>query len=273
MTFKRKEGWTDRPVSVPCGRCSGCRLERSRQWAIRILHESSLHKKNSFITMTYDDAQIPSDGGLDLEHWQKFAKRTRQKMGRFRFYHCGEYGDRLMRPHYHACIFGQDWSEDRTKWEASKTGQKQWTSKTLDELWGHGITRIGELNYDSAAYCARYIMKKITGELAIPHYGHLKPEYSTMSRRPGIASEWIEKYGKETYQSDSVIIKGREVKPPKYYDTRFEIKDEEGFHRAKSARRERAEKQKHHNTPERLEVRERVQKAELKTKTRKYEKG
>jgi hypothetical protein len=109
VVFKPTAGYLDKELKLPCGRCIGCRLERSRQWAVRCVHEASLHEKNCFITLTYSPENLPKDGSLDVSHFQKFMKRFRKRFGPgIRFFHCGEYGESLSRPHYHACIFGFD---------------------------------------------------------------------------------------------------------------------------------------------------------------------
>ena len=109
ITFRLREGYADMPVDVPCGQCIGCRLERSRQWAVRCMHEASLYENNCFITLTYNEDHIPSDGSLKKDHFQKFMKRLRKKFGAgIRFFHCGEYGAELSRPHYHAILFNFD---------------------------------------------------------------------------------------------------------------------------------------------------------------------
>ena len=77
---------------LPCGQCIGCRIDYSRTWAIRCLHESKLHDENSFLTLTYDDDHLPSDLSLDKTHFQKFMKRLRSRFPDrvIRYYHCGE---------------------------------------------------------------------------------------------------------------------------------------------------------------------------------------
>ena len=113
VVFSRNSGYDDRRVSVPCGQCIGCRLERSRQWAVRCVHESSLHRFSSFITLTYNDEHLPSDRSLNVEHFQRFMKRLRKHLEplKIRFFHCGEYGDKFRRPHYHAIVFGYDFPD------------------------------------------------------------------------------------------------------------------------------------------------------------------
>jgi hypothetical protein len=194
FTTNHKDGDHDLPLTIPCGQCVGCRLEHSRQWAVRCYHEASLHDDNCFITLTYNDDHIPLNGSLKLEDFQLFMKRLRKKYApkKIRFFHCGEYGDQSFRPHYHALLFGHDFS-DKKHYQTSN-GHRLYKSDSLDDLWSHPVTKnfmgdclIGNLTFDSAAYCARYIMKKVTGEKSHDYYDGLQPEYATMSRRPGIS--------------------------------------------------------------------------------------
>jgi len=196
------------PVKLPCGQCIGCRLERSRQWAIRCVHEASLHSQNSFLTLTYADEKLPADGSLVVKHHQDFMKRLRKHLSqerkdpcpchkgtdtKVRFFHCGEYGETYGRPHYHTLLFGHDF-EDKVLEFTTPRGDEVFTSKTLGELWTHGLSKIGSVTFESAAYVARYITKKVTGDDAEKYYEGRKPEYVTMSRRPGIAHSWFEKF-------------------------------------------------------------------------------
>lgn len=266
--FSRRGAWIDRPVTIACGACRGCRLEKSRQWAVRCLHEASTHQKNSFITLTYDDENLPDGGSLKIEDWQKFAKRLRHTLGKFRFYHCGEYGDLSGRPHYHACIFGINFDEDR-KVCGEERGNKLYRSEKLESIWGMGKTIIGEVTFKSAAYVARYIMKKQYGDAAKHHYEYVdqatgevtifKPEYSTMSRRPGIGKEWYEKFGKEVYREDFCVINGKKVRPPSYYDALLEKEDLVKREKIRWERIKKGKKREKNNTWERLLVREKYQ--------------
>lgn len=262
VKFSSKEGFIDRPVTIACGQCMGCRLERSRQWAVRCIHEAQCHTQNCFVTLTYDDEHLPVDRGLDLAHWQVFAKALRKKMGPFRYFHCGEYGDTFGRPHYHACLFGIDFSADRRVWRV-KQGNKLYSSPTLEKLWRMGFAVIGEMNFETAAYVARYVLKKVTGEPADAHYGGRKPEYTTMSRRPGIGSKWVEKYGDEVYRGDFCVVNGKKVRPPKFYDSRLEFLNPSEYARIKGDRASAARKHEDNNTWERLAIREKVTEAKL----------
>lgn len=260
-------------ITVPCGQCIGCRLETSRQWAVRCLHEASLHETNSFITMTYDDEHLPHDGTLVVGHWQNFAKKWRREIGPFRFFHCGEYGDQFGRPHYHAAIFGYDFAKDRDLVKV-KRGNSYYQSKELDELWEKGMCIIGELTFESAAYVARYVMKKRTGKQADAYdvidmstgeiTGRRKPEYTTMSRRPGIGAKWLDKWGSETYRDDMIIVQGKKTRPPKYYDGQWELLNKGQIASIKEKRQQQAAKHADNNTTKRLHVRKKIQ--ELKAR-------
>lgn len=209
-------------LSLPCGQCIGCRLERSRQWAVRCMHEASQHNDNSFLTLTYSNDNLPKDGSLHLEHYQNFMKRLRKENApkKIRFYHCGEYGERNSRPHYHSLLFNHDWPDK--KLFSTRGENKIYTSDRLSRLWPHGFAVTGEVTFESAAYVARYILKKVTGEKAFEHYGTVHPEYTTMSRRPGIGKTWFDKYKSDVYPHDRVPVRGIDTRPPRFYDYQLE---------------------------------------------------
>lgn len=270
IVFKRTEGYEDLPVTLPCGQCIGCRLERSRQWAIRMVHEASLYENNCFLTLTYAPEHLPADGSLQLEHFQKFMKRLRKKYGsEIRFFHCGEYGENYGRPHYHACIFNHDFP-DKIHYQDTKQGHKLYSSAILDEIWGLGSCTIGDLTFETAAYTARYIMKKVTGDKAPEHYGHLKPEYTTMSRGKGIGKQWLEKYQTDVYPSDFIVLRGKKMPPPKFYDRELEKQNFALYKELKGERIKNAKKSPD-NTSDRLEVREFIKKTRTQQLTRNYE--
>lgn len=224
-------------IDLPCGQCIGCRLERSRRWAVRIMHEAQMHEANSFLTLTYDDSHLPSDNSLKVEDFQLFMKRLRRASDKpLRFFHCGEYGETNFRPHYHCCLFGDDFSDDRELYTVTRSGNNLYNSPRLSELWGLGYAVIGDLTFESAAYVARYCLKKVTGEAADSHYGSRKPEYVTMSRRPGIGSTWFDRFGSEVYPSDSVVMRGREMMPPPFYDKLLQKIDPNLFDEVKRER-------------------------------------
>lgn len=270
IVFNARDGYADRPVTLACGQCVGCRLERSRQWAVRCMHEAKLHENNCFITLTYSDEHLPPGGSLSVEDHQNFMKRLRDKIrrdrlgGKFKFYLCGEYGERTGRPHYHACIFGFDFP-DRVYVADGPNGDKYYSSKLLEALWPFGNHSIGDVTFQSAAYCARYVMKKVTGKVADEYYRwtdkdgvvwDLHPEYTAMSRRGGIGRDFIMRYMADVYPDDFVVVNAKKARPPRFYDSQYELADRLGFVRLKAARIERGKTHGENNTPERRKVRE-----------------
>ncbi len=282
VTFKQKEGYYDRPVTIACGQCRGCRLERSRQWAVRCVHEAQMHANNSFITLTYDDDHLPDWGTLVLRDWQLFVKRLRKKSKvKFRFYHCGEYGDQRGRPHYHAILFGLDFPDQ--VYEETKNGNKLYTSATLSETWPFGLHRVGAMTFESAAYVARYCMKKINGDQADDHYEvvntqtgethQLKPEYATMSRggtggQGGIGSSWFAQFHTDIFPSDQCVVNGKVTRPPRFYDYQYELTEPDSLALIKEGRVKSGRKHRANNTFERLRIRETIQEKRLQQLSR-----
>lgn len=232
------------PVEVPCQQCLECRLAYARSWGTRIMQEKRISSDACFITLTYRDKDMPPLRSLVKRDLQLFMKRLRKIKGSgVRFYACGEYGPTTLRPHYHAVLFNMRFP-DMKFWKMSGPN-KLYVSAELDSIWTYGHCTVGEVDYDSAFYVARYCVKKIKGELAAAHYGGRQPEFATMSNggrtgRGGIGFGYFEKYGKEAYAHDSVIVSGKEVPIPRYYDKRYEIVDFEDLERIKRSRRQRA---------------------------------
>ncbi len=236
------------------------------------MHEASDHEENTFITLTYAPKYLPAGGSLSKgkgSHFQLFMKRLRKAIypTLIRFYACGEYGEELGRPHYHALIFGYEFP-DKELWKTIR-GNKIYESEMLTHIWGQGFCSIGAVTFQSAAYVARYILKKQTGKQAENHYAiidketgeisHRVPEFTVMSRRPGIGANWFAKYSRDVYPSDHCTVQGKKYKTPKYYDKLLERITPEGYLAViKSARKVEAGKRAADNTPERLAVREQV---------------
>lgn len=277
LTFRREQSNGEK-MTVACGGCLGCRLDRSREWAARIIHESRCHEDSCFITLTYDEDKMPrlfpgGPGTLVKNDFQKFMKRLRKRLSprKVRYYMCGEYGENTQRPHYHACIFGFD-PEDQEFFSVGSDYQVN-TSKMLSDTWGLGFVTVGALTFQSAAYVARYVLKKITGNLAHDHYLRvdpygvacwLEPEYNTMSRRPGIGKDWYEKYKSDVFPSDEVPVPGVGVikKVPRYYETIFQEESPEGHELVKDLRKQFLAAHKEDYTPERLMSKYKVKKAQ-----------
>lgn len=225
VVFSPTASFTGLPMKLPCGQCVGCRLERSRQWAVRCLHENKCHDRSVFLTLTYDDDHLPDGGTLIKRDLQLFMKRLRKsRFEKVRFYACGEYGETTFRPHYHVLLFGTDFPDKRF-YKDSPAGEPLYRSCELDSLWSCGVHSIGAVTFESAAYCARYVMKKITGPMADWHYSGREPEFVNMSRKPGIGAPWLARFGSEVYRHDSVIVRGIEARPPRFYDNKYELVD------------------------------------------------
>jgi len=278
IVFNTNDGFRDLPVTVACGQCIGCRLDRSAQWATRAVHELQLHERACFVTLTYADSALPPGGTLVREHLQLFMKRLRRRFPqRIRFFSCGEYGETTKRPHYHAILYGVDFTEDREPLSRSDV-HTLYRSQLLDDLWSHGHCSIGTVTFDSAAYVARYTVKKITGDAAEAHYlsvdlstGEIinrTPEFIGMSLRPAIGADWYERFACDVYPRDEVALSGRLVKPPKFYDKQLEKEDPDTLRKLKIARRRRASRRAADNTPARLATRAQVATLKLQQKKR-----
>lgn len=231
-------------LEIPCGYCILCRAEQARQWAVRISHEAQMHEENSFLTLTYDDQHLPPNGGLRYSDLQKFWKRLRKKYGKqsLRYYAVGEYGDRSLRPHYHAIVFGKAFTEGKIP-----VTDELWTTAALERDWGLGQVRVGNVTLGTASYCASYVTKKLaqkqkyvqpdeeTGELIA-----LEQPRAMMSKN--IAREWWNKWGAFATAHDFVVIEGKKMKPPKAYDRWLGAQDERKLREIKERRIEKAEK-------------------------------
>lgn len=275
---KRPTVWQERDSDggqrrdFPCAQCIGCRLERSRQWACRCMDEASLYANNCFITLTYDDEHLPGNRSLDHRVFQLFMKKLRKRFGaKIRFYMAGEYGDKFRRPHYHALLFNHDFADKQLF--TIRNENRLYTSGELQQLWRNGFSSVGDVTFDSAAYVARYVMKKITGDKAEDHYVDktsgelLAPEYSAMSRRPGIGRGWYDLFKGDVYPSDQKVVRGIITRPPRFYDNLFQLEDDGAFDLLKARRRAKAV----YNDSERLAVKERCKLAQIKTLSRPLE--
>ncbi|AXL14825.1 replication initiator protein [Microviridae sp.] len=258
-------------LEIPCGRCVGCKLERSREWAVRCIHEAQMHEENDYLTLTYRDSALPPGGTLIKKHMQDFIKRLRHHFPRktIRYLMCGEYGEETQRPHYHMILFGIRFN-DRKPFKMVR-GNMIFTSDRLDEIWGHGYCQVGNVTFKSAAYVARYVLKKQTkndkdtdrvdpetGEIFEPRL----PEYIACSLKPAIGKSWIEKYENDVFPQDFVVIGNRQFPVPKYYRRLYADKNPEKAEEMRAKRIEKA-KASPDNSSSRLATREDIQKRRL----------
>nr|CAI9750867.1 replication initiation protein [Microvirus sp.] len=241
-------------LQIPCGQCVGCRLERSRQWANRCMLELQYHKSSYFVTLTYDEDHVPVSMYGDREtgeahpsltlrkrDFQLFMKRLRKKFGDgIRFFAAGEYGTETFRPHYHAIIFGLE-LDDLEVYNRSAQGFTYYNSPALQACWQNGFAVVAEVSWDTCAYTARYVMKKLTGaESQFYSDFNIEPEFSLMSRRPGIARQYYDDHP-DLYQYDYINIStedgGRKFRPPKYFDRLYDLDCPEDSARLKEIRK------------------------------------
>lgn len=219
MALKTPNCLSVRQALLPCGKCDSCKLEYSRQWAIRCVHESKLHAQNCFLTLTYSNENLPEDGKIVKKHLQDFFKRLRWHLGdtKIRYYAVGEYGSKNKRPHYHCILFGYT-PPDCYEFGFS-VNNRIFRSPFIEDVWSHGMVFIGNVTYESCAYVARYCMKKVETN---PNF----KEFSLMSRRPGIGSEYFQHYFKGWYALDGIrIVRNGSYQTqriPRYYDKLYQ---------------------------------------------------
>jgi hypothetical protein len=176
----------------------------------------------------------------------------------------------LGRPHYHAILFGLDFDDKEI--HSIKDGVRLYKSKTLKKIWGHGHVTTGAVTRQSAAYVARYVIKKLNGDLSETYYQRLgengelfpvEPEYTTMSRRPGIGDTWYKKFKGDLFPYDECIVEGKKVPVPSYYLKKLKKEQPHTHEVIRKKRLKKALKSKADNTPERLKAKEECTKARV----------
>lgn len=290
IVFDQKKAFSASPVSIPCGRCTGCRLERARQWAVRCMHEARMHPFNSFVTLTYSNEALPENGFLVRRDVTLFLKRLRKARypERVRYYGCGEYSPTNKRPHYHLILFNCRFPDMKFFSKGKRDGEMLYTSDELRSLWPHGHNVIGAVTFDSAGYVAGYVLDKVNGKQR--EAGHYEvydadgciherpPELSFISRGSAIGKSYYEKFGSEVLAHDSVVVNGRYARPPRSYDLLSEagepppesgLTDTRQFTRNKRRRRALAVLAKADNTSRRRRVKEELLELRLKAKGKK----
>lgn len=194
-------------IEVPCGHCVACRIARSREWAVRLLHESEFWDEYCFVTLTYSDDNLvfPSLVPRDLT---LFFKKLRRDLGerKIKYFACGEYGDRFGRPHFHAIIFGLGTSD----------------SKLIEDNWNKGHVKVGTLTYQSCRYVAGYVQKKLYGKGAEYYKDNgLVPPFSRCSK--GLGLEYVDKYWNKLYSMGLVTVGGVPMALPRYYTKKLDF--------------------------------------------------
>lgn len=227
-------------LEVPCGKCLACRIKKRSEWSARMLHELEAHKDAIFITLTYDDFNIPAHKSLLKTDLQQFFKRLRISLDRYnlyqqmdhylrydqmkhkiRYFACGEYGDPSKviyhnnipyvtegdRPHYHAIIFNMSLYPHH--------------KQLIIKAWNQGIVHFGLAEPDSINYVAQYIDKKFTGDLADTEY-HLKlrePVFRLLSL--GLGRDYVDNNSDQISMMQCITINGKKTSLPRYYINRL----------------------------------------------------
>lgn len=256
------ENWKE--IQLPCGQCVGCKMDNAQDWAVRCVLESKLWEQNYFVTLTYDEQHVPlhpvpvvldeetGEAGLrqtlikeDMADFMKNLRRQHEyhfEHQGVRFFGCGEYGGKTERPHMHILLFNCPLN-DLEPLFINKQHQQVYRSAYLEKIWKKGIVSVGEITYESRAYTRRYILKKQQMNNVKP--GQL-PEFTNMSRKPGIAAEYYKQHKEEIYKNDEITIKKAlsaaiNTKPPKFFDKLYEKEEEQHLSEVKKKRRERAQ--------------------------------
>lgn len=201
MGFNSTDG-----IPFPCGQCLACRINKRRVWTLRLMLEGYYHEKAAFVTLTYcDDMLVYSPDGLSIlckQDLQLWFKRLRKRFSdrQIRYYAAGEYGTRNKRPHYHVLLFGigPDELDPQFFLYGGKSGGEKglekrstplsetWTIRIDKKTYQLGLVHVGEVTRQSIQYVAGYVTKKFTKK----GDGYV-PEFSLMSRRPGIGSQAV----------------------------------------------------------------------------------
>lgn len=248
----------DSCMLVPCGHCIGCRLDYSRTWADRLMLELMYHDSAYFVTLTYDDVHVPKvvtdydDYCNPIEHLtlqkrdaQLWMKRLRKSFpnDKIRYYLAGEYGSKTIRPHYHAIVFGLHLS-DLAFLKKNNLGHNYYTSASLARTWPFGFSMVADVNWNTCAYVARYVTKKIDGVRNIDFEdAGLEPPFSLMSQKPGIGFPYYEDHP-ECMETGIIDIPteegGRRIRVPRYFYKHLEQDNPELYRVSRETRIESA---------------------------------
>jgi len=198
-------------MDVPCGVCHNCLKSKRNDWSFRLEQEQKASRSSYFLTLTYTDENLtwgsiaPTLVKTDL---QKFFKRIRKHQQKFkswkiRYYAVGEYGTKTKRPHYHAMIFN---------------ARKETISK-LNDLWNLGQTHIAECNPATIRYLTKYVINNID-----KNPDGIQPQFSLMSRKPGIGQNYLDKAGKYHLENATLSVinaLGTNQKLPRFYQDKI----------------------------------------------------
>lgn len=269
-------------IYIPCGKCAGCRSDNAKMWSLRAYNEMKMHERNCFITLTYneDNPLVAKDPlclvSLRYKHFQNFMKRLRKKLNYpdLQYLVCGEYGTENGRAHWHAILFGIDFSEipnDKELVYVSK-GYEHYKSKLLQECWSVynkefdtyipiGYVDLANCDIDCCNYVAGYVLKKLPVGCSDPEVlpgielVDRCPPMVRSSRRPAIGYKWYKEYGKNACEKGFQYVRDKndktcfKAKTPQYYFKKFELDYPDLFRNVKQKRDKKAEELAAKNPP------------------------
>lgn len=207
----------DLEFRVPCGKCLPCQKKRRSEWSLRLEHEYMFSDSAFFITLTYDEYNVPrtKEGYLTLhkKHLQNYIKRLRNDHVKYvakemkvpkshvkniskpiRYYAVGEYGSKTRRPHYHVLLFNYDIAN-----LAPLTNQ--W--KNTDTGYRHGHVDVGTVTSASINYVTKYMFKPFGKKDK-----RTRP-FSLMSKKPIIGHAYLENYGTHHIQNEDLEVRDK----------------------------------------------------------------
>lgn len=252
-------------MKLPCGQCTGCRVQRSREWANRCMMELQYHDSAYFVTLTYDDMNAPRSWYADPDTGEAmqsltlcprdftlFMKRLRKAFpdDEIRFFMSGEYGSKTFRPHYHVILYGLH-LDDLRFYKFNELRQPLYNSEKLSKIWSdpkthepYGFVVVGEVTWETCAYTARYVLKKLNGEAAKFYTDfNIEPQFNRMSRKPGIAAKFFEDHP-DMYKYDFINLPtakgGIKFRPPRYFDKLYDVDHHEELEELKATRQKMA---------------------------------
>jgi hypothetical protein len=254
---QRQQEWNEQRVKkllkeqnaqlLPCGHCPGCKMANAASWANRMEMELPYHENAWFLTLTYDNENVPYRATWDTltgeiitenlslcyEDMQKFWKRLRRYIeyhekgtGKLMYFQAGEYGSQTHRPHYHAIVYDLPIKQEDLKIYKKARGFTYYNCEWLEKIWGMGHVILAPAEWRSMAYTARYTTKKIYGKDGKKFYEELgiMPEQCNMSKKPAIGAQYYYDHAAEIYEKDQIQLKnGKICKPPRYFDKLFDI--------------------------------------------------
>ena len=174
-------------ILVGCGKCPLCLGKKGNEWKFR-LKQTMKHATDCwFVTLTYDNTNLPKRSDNGKIQLQRFFKRLRKNYNLskvapgFKYFAVAELGGDFGRIHYHILFFNTGWNWYQMHYNAKKT-------------WGNGIVYTEDMNLNRIAYVTKYIHQNI----------YRKPAYA-------------EKYVELKYSNGQSHIKKVKIRRPNYF--------------------------------------------------------